>query len=158
MDILEFAINMELEGSRYYTEQAEANKDNGLFQVFTALAQDEQKHAKMIGEMKAGDKIPQDKLEDSNAQNIFTDSAKRISEISSTPEQLDVYRLALDKEQESIELYRELSQKSKEGSALYEFLIGEETKHFNLMSDMVNLLENPKQWVESAEFGTREDY
>jgi len=30
MNSIEFAINMELDGVKYYTEQAEINKDNSL--------------------------------------------------------------------------------------------------------------------------------
>ncbi|WP_363319176.1 ferritin family protein [Desulfosporosinus sp.] len=48
MDILEFAIKMELEGEKYYTEQAKINKDNSLSTVFLLLAKDENIHAKIL--------------------------------------------------------------------------------------------------------------
>ncbi len=158
MDILEFAINMEKEGYKYYTEQAEANKDNGLYEVFIKLAGDEDKHAKLIADMKDGKQYSPDETQESEAENIFSDKAQKISEIAVNPEQLDVYRFALDKEEESIELYKELMQKSEGDKKAYSFLIEEETKHYKVVSNIVALLENPKQWVESAEFGVREDY
>ncbi len=158
MNIFEFAINMELEGNKYYTQQAKANEGNELFEVFMKLANDEKKHAELIGEMKDGKKYSAAKVKKSEAQNVFSDKEKSISEIKVTPEQLDVYRFALDKEKESIELYTELMEKSDNESAAYQFLIAEETKHFEIVSTLVKLLENSKQWVESAEFGTRKDY
>ena len=45
MTSLEFAINLEIEGEKYYRKQAELNKDNYLKVVFELLAKDEKKHA-----------------------------------------------------------------------------------------------------------------
>ena len=158
MDILDFAINMEMEGNKFYAEQAEANKDSGLAVVFKLLAEDELKHAGLIKEKKSGDIFSSQKVKKSKAQNLFADKDQKISDIKASPEQLDAYRFALDKEQESIDLYIELSQKAEGGRELFEFLIGEEEKHFKIVNNMVEMLSRPKEWVESAEFGIREDY
>ena len=48
MNSIEFAINMELDGVKYYTEQAEINKDNSLNTVFLLLAKDEGNHARIL--------------------------------------------------------------------------------------------------------------
>jgi len=45
---LKFAIQMELDGERYYLEQAELNKDNNLRPVFVMLAGEERKHAEIL--------------------------------------------------------------------------------------------------------------
>jgi rubrerythrin len=158
MDILDFAINMEMEGNKYYTAQAEANKDTGLAVVFGILAEDELKHAGLIKEKKAGGAFSSKKVKKSEAENLFADKSQKISDITASPEQLDAYRFALEKEKESIDLYKELSQKAEGGRELFEFLIGEEEKHFKIINDMVEMLSRPKEWVESAEFGIREDY
>ena len=158
MDILEFAINMEIEGNKYYMEQAEANKDNGLYKVFIMLAEDENKHADIIKHKKEGGKYSSAKVEKTKADTIFEDKDQKVSEITLSPEQVDAYRFALDKEQESIDLYTELKSKSKGDEEMFDFLIEEETKHFNLLSEVVELLTHAKQWVESAEFGVREEY
>ena len=44
MNSLEFAISMELEGGKYYREQAEKNQGNSLRTVFLMLAEDEDNH------------------------------------------------------------------------------------------------------------------
>jgi rubrerythrin len=157
MDILEFAINMELEGSKYYKEQAESYKDSDLYEIFLKLADDEEKHAQIIRDIKDGRALSIKSNESNQAASIFMDKSKKISEITFSPEQLDVYRFALGKEEESIELYKELMQKS-ENKDIYKMLIEEETWHYKVMSSLVQLMENPKQWTESAEFGVREEY
>ena len=158
MDILDFAISMEIDGNKYYSERADENKGNGLYQVFSLLAEDELKHAELIKKLKAGESFSSAKVKKSEAESLFSDKGQQISDIKPTPEQLDVYRFALDKEEESIDLYQELSGKLEGDKELFDFLIEEEKKHYKAIDTMVELLTTPKQWVESAEFGTREDY
>ena len=158
MDILNFAINMEMEGNKFYSEQAEAASGTGLAKIFGILAEDELKHAELIKEKKAGGAFSSQKVKKSEAESLFEDKDQKISDIKARPEQLDAYRFALDKEKESIDLYTELSQKTEGGKDLFEFLIAEEEKHFKIINDMVEIMSRPKEWVESAEFGVREDY
>jgi len=158
MDILDFAINMEIEGNKYYSKHAQKNKDNSLFVVFNLLAEDELKHAELLKSKKKDAAYSVKNIKKSKADNLFSDKDQKISDITASPEQLDAYRFAMDKEKESIDLYTELAQKTEGGLEFFEFLISEEEKHFNLLFDLVELLSRPKDWVESAEFGTREDY
>lgn len=158
MDIFKFAINMELEGKKYYLKQAEKNKDNSLFEVFKSLAEDEDMHAELISSKKKGSKFSKKSIKKSQAKSLFSDNSQKISEIKIVPEQLEAYQFALDKEKESIDLYKELSNKSDVDKELFDFLIEEEEKHYALVANMVELLSHPKDWVESAEFGVREDY
>ena len=44
----EFAIRMELDGEKYYMEQAEKHKNSGLYTIFLTLAKDERKHAQIL--------------------------------------------------------------------------------------------------------------
>jgi len=48
MNSYKFAINMELDGEKFYKEQAEINKDNSLKIVFLLLAKDEENHARIL--------------------------------------------------------------------------------------------------------------
>ena len=41
---------------------------------------------------------------------------------------------------------------------LFHFLIQQETRHVNLLEELVKQVKRPEEWVESAEFGTREEY
>ena len=42
------AIRMELDGEKYYMEQAEKHKNSGLYTIFLTLAKDERKHAQIL--------------------------------------------------------------------------------------------------------------
>ena len=48
MDVLQFALEMEQEGERYYSEQAAAYAGTPLQTVFDLLAKDEAKHADIL--------------------------------------------------------------------------------------------------------------
>lgn len=160
MDILKFAINMELEGEKFYTEQAEANRDNKLYGVFSALAADERHHALILqkkiegksAELNAGNLI--------KVKNVFSNSNLFNIETKQHASQLDSYRQALIKEKESIDLYKMLlSETSDTGDTeFFNYLIEQEKEHHAAIEDLILLLERTESWVESAEFGVREDY
>lgn len=157
---LELAIQLEIEGQKYYLEQAEKNKDNELGRIFILLADAEKEHEKLLRKrLNNEDYI----LSDDNNEKIKTvfDGLKNFDTnniIKAT--QLDVYRLAADIEEKSIKMYQDMlreadNDKDKE---LLEFLIKEENQHLVLFEEFVKMVSRPEEWVESAEFGLREDY
>jgi rubrerythrin len=82
------------------------------------------------------------------------------TEIKAIANQLDVYRLALKKEEESINLYqRNLSEATDEDTKrLFEYLIKQEKDHYAVIDQLVLLITHSEEWVEAAEFGLREEY
>lgn len=161
MNYLEFAINMELEGEKYYLEQAEKNKDNSLSTVFTMLAKDERNHAEIL--KKQVNKLPFE-LEGTKVmtkyKSIFDGTEDLKSHINGIKEQLDVYRLALEKEKESIELYKKMLSETDndDEKLLFRYLIEEEKLHYRIFDEIIEHVSRPKEWVESAEFGLRKKY
>lgn len=161
MNILEFAIEMELEGEKYYTQQAELNKENVLRTVFVMLAKDENIHAKVL-RSKANKQSYDLKQNEtlSEAKSIFSDIKAIKIGIKQIPNQLSVYRLALENEKASIALYRKYSLEAPddESKRLYEYLIQQEEVHYQIIDQLILLISRPEEWVESAEFGLREEY
>lgn len=161
MNSLEFAINMEIDGEKYYRKQAEINKDNILKAVFLLLAKDEGYHGSILKK-----KLNQStyELTDnktlSETNNVFKGSGDFENEFKGIPNQVEVYRLALEKEKQSIDLYEKfLSEATDDGTRkLFEYLVKQEKDHFKIFEALIILVERPEEWVESAEFGTREDY
>jgi rubrerythrin len=78
-------------------------------------------------------------------------------DVKSDPGQLDVYRLAMEKEKQSVDLYKKLLSESEGDKALFKFLIAQEEAHYKIMELIVKLVSRPNEWVESAEFGIREE-
>ncbi len=159
LNSLEFAIDMELDGSRYYREQAEINRGTSLQKVFLMLAEDEESHAEVLRKrlghlawaLEANDTFAEVRSIFADLQNFAADGATK---------QLDVYQAAMEMERKSIALYEELCEKAADSAdkVLFKHLIKQEQEHLALMKELVIHVRRPEQWVESAEFGRRKPY
>jgi rubrerythrin len=167
MNVFDFALKMELDGEKYYRTLAENAKYDDLKRVLEGLAQDEQRHYQIIQLVKSQtfQHIEADPSL-SNIQNVFASNNKKISpdniEVIAKlkDEQLDVYRAALVKEKESVELYKQLNEKSEkqEEKLIFEKLMQEEEKHVDLIDNIIELLNHTNEWVEAAEFNHQDTY
>lgn len=167
MNVIEFAINMENDGEKYYREQAELNRDNGLFVVCSMLADDEKNHAVLLRSRYENKSYDLEQGSDVNrVGNIFSNISDIGLEEKEVLEQLDFYKLAADRERESVVLYSEMleearavdSNQGREDVLLFDFLISQEVEHLRVLEELVKLLTHAEDWVESAEFGNREEY
>ena len=162
MNALEYAIKMELDGEAYYREQAALNANNRLKTVCNLLAGEEQNHAALLQKKMLDQEYT---LTDSDmyseVKNLFQNLDDYKDEVKKNPTQLDFYRIALEKEQESIVLYSQFLDNavSKQETELFQFLISQEKYHFALIDELVTILRHTEEWVESPEFGLRiEEY
>jgi rubrerythrin len=158
MDILVYAIKMELDGEKYYRDQAKRNKGNSLYKVFMDLAKEECEHARILEDKSKGLCYKKKATLTAPRQNVFSCVDDFKSDIKKYAEQVDVYRMALDKEKESINLYKKLLDESADSADLFNFLISQEEEHYALLEEIVKLVNRPEKWVEAAEFGIREEY
>ena len=158
MDILKFAIEMELDGEKYYREQVAKNNETGLNAVFNILANDESNHARILKDKLNGLHYHADTTVKPSVRNVFDGLGDFKMALKSNPEQVDVYRMAAEKERQSIALYKKLLSETKEDKDLYEFLISQEEEHCDIMEEIVIMVNRPDDWAESAEFGNREEY
>lgn len=161
MNNLEYAINMELEGHKYYLEQADLCQNNELRTIFLILADAEQQHADLLLRRQKEEEVTL--KEDSivkDKNSFFHNLADFKPDVPRALKQLDVYRYAAEQEQKSIELYQGMLEQAKDpkDKELFTFLIKQEIEHLHLFEDLVILLTRPEEWVESAEFGIREEY
>lgn len=85
---------------------------------------------------------------------------KAISIEKDKEEQIDIYRLALVKEKESVEIYEKMLSQAQDpnAKAVIERLIKEEQKHADVMDEIIDLLNKVSDWVEAAEFNHTETY
>lgn len=155
---IEFAINMELEGIKFYTKQAELNKDNSLYTICSMLADDEKRHAQMLIDSAKNNSFKlSGKEADPSKENVFSNISKQeLKDIK----QFDFYKLALEKEKESIDLYADFSKDAVEPSekTFFDYMVNQEQHHYNILDNIVSMLQNSEEWVESAEFGVRKEY
>ena len=161
MDTLELALSLEFDLEKYYTELAEKNKDNTLSVVFNLLAGEERKHTEiLLGKADLLDLKVQDKNVLTEAKGLFRQLGSFKSEIKELPSQLDSYRIALEMEEKSLQFYKNLKEEAEDDNAkeTYGYLIKQEDIHCIILEELVKLTTRPEEWVESAEFGLREDY
>ena len=160
MNTLDYAIEMEIDGAKYYAAQAKLNESNGLKTACLILAKDEEIHAQILR-----DKINKINYEltDTNSygkiKNIFKNAADFKSETRKIPTELEFYRTALEKEKQSIDFYTGMLENATDNKEkdLFKYLIEQEELHYSLLDEMVTMLRNSEEWVESAEFGNREE-
>lgn len=160
MTTLDYAIKMELDGKAYYEEQAKQNKDNRLYRVFSFLAKQEDEHALLLERIKEEKGQYDLKDEKLHTKNLFTDLEDFKSEVSTLARQIEIYRFALDIEEKSIKLYKELYEKEEDENIkkVFAFLVKQEEDHYKMFEELELLVSRPHEWIESAEFGLRDEY
>lgn len=158
MKALEFAIKMEMDGEKYYSEQAAIQHGNGLSTVFLKLAKDEKNHAQILTSKSKGLAYELDESALLPAKSVFRGMADYKSKVKEVPDQVDLYDVALDMEKKSIELYTKLLSEATEDRELFEYLIKQEQGHLAIVEEIIKLVNRPNAWVEAAEFGEREEY
>lgn len=161
MNIFEFAIMMELDGEKFYTEQAELNKDRAISKVLLMLAKDERSHAEVLRKKYYDASYDIKSFEwASDAKNVFENAGDLEHEYKSMPDQLDFYRMALEKEKQSIELYSKYRDEADEEDTkqVFDYLVKLEQEHFDILDEIALQINKANDWVESAEFGIREEY
>ncbi|PKM71773.1 MAG: rubrerythrin [Firmicutes bacterium HGW-Firmicutes-16] len=153
MNVLGYAISMEMEGNKYYLNQAEINNSNGLHKIFLMLAQDEKNHEMIL----------RNKMIESPYKLIFTDTLPNVkhilneignlkSELRKNPWQLKLYKMALDKKKKSINLYSDMLSTAHEADEkeLFEYLINQELQHYEILDNLIVSLSDPEEFVESV--------
>lgn len=160
MNVYDYAIKMENDGEQYYRDQAARNEGKAINRVFLLLANAEQKHAELLRDRQSGLAVDTKITELSGDRNVFTMLDNFKTDVTSIPRQLDVYRLACEIEQKSIDQYKKLMDQAaaEADRQLLAFLVEQETQHFNLFDTLITLVGRPEEWVEHAEFGRREEY
>ena len=168
MDIFEFALKMEMESENYYREQAKRTKFDDLRIILENLAAAEARHYKIVEALRQqnNESLPDDQRL-AEVKNIFESYIKDAKDLRNAisiekikEEQIDVYRLALDKEKESVEIYEKMLTQAQNlnAKAVIERLIKEEQSHAETIDEIVDLLNKVSDWVESAEFNHQDNY
>lgn len=143
---------MEEAGAAYYREMAALHPGSALAYAAAHMAEDEESHARLLRAYASGKGFT---LEGEGASSgIF---AGLEPEEEAREEQLDFYALALEREEESIRHYETMAADG-EDPALIAFLITQEQQHKAILVELLKLLTRPRDWVEDAEFGNREEY
>lgn len=160
MKLLEKSLQMEADAVQYYRQQALNNQGHPLEKAFLILVKEEIKHEELISKLLAGSPPEIDEREVAESGRLFADLNDFKVEAGFVADQLEVFRFAMDMERKTIELYQDMSKEVSEPKVqrIMSFLIKQEKNHLALFEALEKLLQRPKNWVEAAEFGNREEY
>lgn len=142
MHPLDYAMEIELQGKKYYLEQAALMGDSGLREIFQGLAEDEERHYQFVKQMKeSGLYEYQERIRSYDVAEIFTGAVKDANYIQ-------IYQQAVDFENRAVELYAELAQDAAtEGEReAFRMLVREEESHREILQRVLDTLQRPEEY------------
>ncbi|MGR3294102.1 MAG: ferritin-like domain-containing protein [Candidatus Scalindua sp.] len=160
MDIYKYAMQMELDGRRFYTDLAEKTKNAGIKSILTMMAESEAKHYNVILSMQKNDKTEYSRDTEvlTNVKNIFM-KMKEEKDIDVDISQVEFYKKALEIETDSEKFYLERADEEKDPhrKEIFLTLAKEEKSHCVLLENIVNLVSQPDNWLENSEWYNIDD-
>lgn len=152
--VLRLALQEEMSGQRFYQDAAYSCVDPWAKEVFATLAGEEEEHVRMLlvqyqSLSEQGRWVPIDEALSSGAEVDITrmtfagdglESGALFSvemEVDRRADDRDALALGIEMEQKAINLYRDQAAKSPDKAArqAYEFLVEEETRHYNQLCE-----------------------
>ena len=155
MNVYEYAMKVEKEGEAYYREMAAAASNAGLKKIFTMLADEEVKHYNVFKNMMKKEDM---NLEDldliTDTETIFKTLSEEKDNVSFDIDQIQFYKDAIAREEASQDFYAQKAEdlESAKEKKIFLHIANEETKHKRILEEIVIFLEEPADWVASAEF------
>lgn len=158
------ALEAEQEGRRLYLEYGEKTKDPTGTKMFTALAADEEDHARIIAQQI-------ERLEKGLAWCSYSPGKSALEKLrpslksvearkrsTAGMNDLDALRVALAQEQAAIELYRRESEtlEDEQASEMYRRLAAMEESHYDLIQAQIDYIEGTGYWFGIPEFNLEE--
>jgi rubrerythrin len=161
MDPLELAKKIELEGKLYYEKLAKEGPISALSGIFKLLAKEEQQHFDLFSSWQKTKKPAPSSpgVVSAEAKRMFAKLSSQFSLPETKYDYAKAYSKALEMEQKSISFYEDLLGKSTsaEEKKTLKFLIGEEQKHEHLVEHLLEFVNEPRDFLENAEFNHLED-
>lgn len=166
MNIYAYAMQMEVDGEKYYRELADQSSSPGLKRIFLLLADEEVKHYKVVERMSRRESLSRpfartEILDD--VKNVFAwmkdhEPSLRIDSTGATQS----FIKARDIGQESERFYREQADEVPypEQRDIFLRLAREESKHLRIMENIVEFVSRPEpgNWLENAEWHHLTEY
>lgn len=159
MNAFEYAKNMELDGKKYYEEQASQMTEPALKRIFEELAQDEERHYRIFDAMARGEFADVEAGFKTSiietTKNVFQKMKDDEKEVDAFPTGLrEAWVKACDIEAQAEKFYKEQAEKAEtdEQKDIWNKIAFEEHKHWVALNNVLNFLDRPKQWLDDAEW------
>jgi rubrerythrin len=153
---LKIAIQMEIDGKKYYQQMSESGGNEYGVKLFKQLALEEdyhlQKFEAIFKAIQAQKDWPEVKFKGDKGKavkNIFSEATVAVSRRpKATLSELQAVQKAMEMENKTRDFYKERSEKSayKAEKEYYETLAGEESAHHAVLLDYFEYIKNPADW------------
>lgn len=155
MNVFDFALKMEEDGKVFYEKLAAETGVAELKTIFSMLAAAEDQHCKAIEAMKK--KVAPgsaDSMVLENTKNVFQGLLEKKSVHEILKSDPDGYRHAIKSAMTGIKLYEDMAKKeSNPATAKYLLMLAEEEKkHLEIMENIYDFAEAPKDFLAWGEF------
>ncbi len=160
MDIIDFAMKMELDGKAFYEKQAAAAENEDLKGILETLAEEEERHYRFFVTLKENPDLPPpaDTFSAPGAvgrvQNIFEKMSQDAEKKRFGDDARSVWNEALRTEERAVEFYSEKAREESDPGRkkLLERLASEEKKHVHMIDGVLMYLKDPATFAQSAQF------
>lgn len=164
MDFLEFAKQIEKQGMEQYTLMARTLEVKGLNGIFAYMAEQEKRHYELFDSWQrkepARPGLPEETVL-GKAKDAFEKLAEHfIAANFVAPSNYEqAYKQALQFENNSIELYAKALSKLDEGQqSVLASILKEEKAHARFITELMEFLRHPGEWLENAEWHHLEEF
>lgn len=159
MDILEFAMKMELDGKAFYDKQARESSSEELGKIFHLLAEEEERHYQFFKSLKDGDmKNAEKQVSQSRTltevKNLFVVMSEKKENKSFGDDEITAWTKALEIEEKAESFYREKATEESDPvkKDLLTKIAEEEQNHIHMIDGVLTYLKFPDTFADSSEF------
>ena len=158
LETLNTAVEMEEKGHRFYQEMSQKSKNDITRKTFSFLADNEILHIETIKDfhrsLQEGGKLPKLEItgvDDKRAKDlsIFSKSIKELNEkINPSDDDKKACEFAMEFENNGYRYYKDMSKDAEDPNLkrLLDFLLKEESKHYEAIEDLHTYLADSHNW------------
>lgn len=160
MDVIEFAMQMELDGKTFYEKNAATATDPELKKMLLMLAEEEQQHYNLFKRLKEGGthlavrEIDTRPTTLHQVKNIFQELSNREEKKSFGEDVISAWTEALRIEEKAEGFYREKAEieTDEDRKKLFHLIADEERNHIHMIDGILTYLKYPDTFANSAQF------
>jgi rubrerythrin len=158
MEIIRFAMQMEIDGQRFYEKAAADSPLKELKEIFMYLAEEEKRHFKFFKSLadgesdKAAKELSGGSMEKS--KNIFLKMLESGETKNFGDQVKQAWKKALEIEEQAVKLYTEEAKRESDAKRqeLLNKIAAEERNHVYLVTNILSYIQDPETFAESQRF------
>lgn len=148
-EAVEVAIRMETDAMKFYREASQKASHPAAKRMFEGFIKDEARHLRMLEDILKGLEIDPHVQGLRDVRTIFSDLKDQMMQrITATTDEKEAIKIALEMEKRGYEYYKDALQKAEDPKEkkLFDVLVQEEEKHYQILQNTYDFLEDTGNW------------